>query len=825
MTPLAGFFKRILGAGAPTPAAAEPPAPRGRSRATAPDDSAPPPDDGERSGRRRGTRGGRGRGGSSDAAQAAPPAAEARESTSTSTRGGRGRGRGSASNSPEGTGASSEPRSYSWTARSAGTDRNETEEQARQRREQASRQRRGRTPSFRPYRENLDAPLPEDIAFRSAAEGGDRSILPARRRRGTGLRDTERVLVAGARSLSGWSRPIGGSDDLTVASLQTDTPEGTTAAPARRSRPARVSDPAIVLDGDDDTLEATAEDGETDETETTEDGAPRRRRRGRRGGRGRRRPGTPLEGELDENGEPRADLVDARTEDDLPDEEFAEDELAEDLADELGDEGAEEPLEETVDDGVAIPRAVAIAAVLSGEADDEAGAQEDADDLDNEEDDEEESSYAAYDLSDADEFEEPEADLDASEDHDDAPEADDEREAAPSGPVRREARKPRAQATVEPADLPQAFADLGVGEITLQTLARWRFDKPTPIQERAIPALIGGRDVVGVAQTGSGKTVAFGIPMVECLDPELAEVQGLVLVPTRELASQVLDVLKDLAAGFGLEAVGILGGHSLAGDFKALERRPAIVVGTPGRVIDHLQRGTLSLRYVRYAVLDEADQMLDIGFLPDIRRILSRTPKRRQTALFSATMPSTIRRLVWQFMENPETVTVDPELSTVDTIDQVYFEVATRDKARGLRELVERELKGRTLVFCKMKRGVDRLEADLARQGVRVGALHGDMDQRRRERVVQEFRAGELDVLIATNVAARGLDIPEITHVVNYDVPQNPEEYVHRIGRTGRAGRDGKAITFVSEWDMREWDAIEQAFGDQLRREELEIYS
>ena len=458
--------------------------------------------------------------------------------------------------------------------------------------------------------------------------------------------------------------------------------------------------------------------------------------------------------------------------------------------------------------------------MLSGEADGEVGAPEDSDDFD----DDEESSYAAYDLSDADEFEEPEADLDLSDDEQ-ASQADDEREAAPSGPVRREARKPRAQATVDAAEFPQAFADLGVGEITLQTLARWRFDKPTPIQERAIPALIGGRDVVGVAQTGSGKTVAFGIPMVECLDPELAEVQGLVLVPTRELASQVLGVLKDLAAGFGLEAVGILGGHSLAGDFKALERRPAIVVGTPGRVIDHLQRGTLSLRYVRYAVLDEADQMLDIGFLPDIRRILSRTPKRRQTALFSATMPSTIRRLVWQFMENPETVTVDPELSTVDTIDQVYFEVATRDKAKGLRELVERELKGRTLVFCKMKRGVDRLEADLARQGVRVGALHGDMDQRRRERVVQEFRAGELDVLIATNVAARGLDIPEITHVVNYDVPQNPEEYVHRIGRTGRAGRDGKAITFVSEWDMREWDAIEQAFGDQLRREELEIYS
>ena len=335
MTPLGGFLKKILGGTstpAPTPVAA--PAGGSRLRPTAPDDDRGAPDD-ERSGRRRGSRGGRGRGGSdSEAPQAQTQASPPAESPSTSsTRGGRGRGRGTSANSAPA--ASTEARSYTWSARPNG-DSNETEEQARQRREQASRQRRGRTPSFRPYRENLDAPLPEDIAFRSAAEGGDRSILPARRRRGTGLRDTERVLVAGARSLSGWSRPIGGSDDLTVASLQTDTPEGTTAAPARRSRPARVSDPAIVLDGDDDTLEATAEDGET---ETTEDGAPRRRR-GRRGGRGRRRPGTPLEGELDENGEPRADLVDARTEDDLPDEEFAEDELAEDLADELGDEGA-----------------------------------------------------------------------------------------------------------------------------------------------------------------------------------------------------------------------------------------------------------------------------------------------------------------------------------------------------------------------------------------------------------------------------------------------------------------------------------------------------
>ena len=752
MTPLGGFFKRILGGSDSPPPPATParapaatrgaPADGGYTDDRRSDDDRPP--------RTRGSRGGRGRGrGTSDGPTATT---ETRSAPAPSGRGGRGSGRGN-SDAPAST--NGEPRSYTWANRNGG-NQNETDEQARQRREQASRQRRStRGGSFRPYRENLDAPLPEDIAFRSGAEGGDRSILPARRRRGTGLRDTARVLVGGARTLSGWSRPVGGSDDTVPPSAipQQDEPhEG------HDDFEPVVTPPVAELLGvapiaphydepDDESVEAPT--GDLDETvddgdATDADGEAPRRRRGRRGGRGRRRPGTTVPGEA-------GDLEPAIAE--------------------LRDEPVSAPAVEVIYDDL-----------------------EEVEDFVDQDDEEREAERAAV-------------------------------EAAAERPTRRVARPTREMAAIDPSMLPEAFAELGVGERTLQALARYGFTMPTPIQVRAIPALIKGRDVVGVAQTGSGKTIAFGVPMVECLDPELAEVQGLVLVPTRELASQVLDVLKDLAAGFGLEAVGILGGHSLAGDFKALERRPAIVVGTPGRVIDHLQRGTLSLRYVRYAVLDEADQMLDIGFLPDIRRILSRTPKRRQTALFSATMPSTIRRLIWQFMDDPETVTVDPELSTVDTIDQVFYEVAARDKARGLRELVEQELKGRTLIFCKMKRGVDRLEADLARQGVRVGALHGDMDQRRRERVVQEFRGGELDVLIATNVAARGLDIPEITHVVNYDVPQNPEEYVHRIGRTGRAGRDGKAITFVSEWDMREWDAITGAFGDQLRREELSLYS
>ncbi|MFA7249462.1 MAG: DEAD/DEAH box helicase, partial [Dehalococcoidia bacterium] len=589
MTPLGGFFKKILGAAStPSPAPTDTRAEGARAsrttrtEAAAPDSrGAPTAGEGDQDGaRRRGSRGGRGRGG---AGQPAAEAAPTRQPEPPPARAGRGRGRGTPP------AASTEPRSYSWSARSGGGD--ETEEQARQRRELASRQRRGRS-SFRPYRENLDAPLPEDIAFRSGQEGGDRSILPARRRRGTGLRDTERVIVGGARTLSGWSRPVVGSEPAGLLPALAPGEDGAEDGTEPRLLTAPIIEPITEPFAEPFSAVSEQDEGDLEGPETDEDGAPRRRRRGRRGGRGRRRPGTP-EGGADETDTAIAELRD-------------------------------EP--------APAPRAADV----------------------------------PYDL---------DAPVGATETHpaiDDKDEDDDERaaeraavEAATERPTRRPAaRAPRALVTVDPATLPQAFAELGVGERTLQALARYGFTTPTPIQVRAIPALIKGRDVVGVAQTGSGKTIAFGVPMVEQLDPELAEVQGLVLVPTRELASQVLEVLKDLAAGFGLEAVGILGGHSLAGDFRALERRPAIVVGTPGRVIDHLQRGTLSLRYVSYAVLDEADQMLDIGFLPDIRRILSRTPKRRQTALFSATMPSTIRRLVWQFMDDPETVTVDPELST-----------------------------------------------------------------------------------------------------------------------------------------------------------------
>ncbi|MBG92501.1 MAG: hypothetical protein CL792_00760 [Chloroflexi bacterium] len=369
-----------------------------------------------------------------------------------------------------------------------------------------------------------------------------------------------------------------------------------------------------------------------------------------------------------------------------------------------------------------------------------------------------------------------------------------------------------------------SFEDLGLDSQSLKSVSKLGFNNPTPIQEKSIPELLAGHDTVGLAQTGSGKTLAFSLPMMQSIDPKLEEVQAIVLVPTRELAQQVLEVVTSLGGDRNIRAIGLLGGHSVKQDLRNLNKPTQIVVGTPGRIIDHLQRNTLTLKKVKYAVLDEADQMLDIGFLPDIRKILGRTPKSRQTILFSATMPTQIRRLVWQFMSEAVTIKVDSELSTVDSITQVYFEVAERDKINGLLELIESELRGRTLVFCNMRRGVDDVADQLKQNSIKVGALHGDMDQKKRDQVVNLFRKGNLDILIATNVAARGIDIPEITHVVNFDLPQNTEEYIHRIGRTGRAGRNGKAITFVSEWDFERFMQISEQLEQTILQEHLTFY-
>lgn len=369
--------------------------------------------------------------------------------------------------------------------------------------------------------------------------------------------------------------------------------------------------------------------------------------------------------------------------------------------------------------------------------------------------------------------------------------------------------------------MPEAFRALGIDEAGLRAVAALGFEQPTPIQEQTIPLLLAGRDVVGIAETGSGKTMAFGLPLARTIDGSHRDAQALILVPTRELADQVTEVLSHLGRYYRFETIRLVGGKPLKKDFAALDAGAQVVVGTPGRVMDHLKRGTLDLKRVGFVVLDEADEMLDIGFAKDIDWILRAVPKRHQTALFSATMPIAISRLVWRYMRDSERVETQPPSSQkpAEMVRQLYCEVAERDKFEALRYLHRQQDLGRSLVFRRTKIGVDRLTAQLQRAGIQARAIHGDLRQSDRDRVMRDFRSGNLQFLIATNVAARGLDIPDIEHVINFDVPQNVEEYIHRVGRTARAGKTGSAITFVGEWELAEWDAIVEAIG----RDEIEM--
>ena len=372
-----------------------------------------------------------------------------------------------------------------------------------------------------------------------------------------------------------------------------------------------------------------------------------------------------------------------------------------------------------------------------------------------------------------------------------------------------------------------SFGDLPVSGAMGRTLQEIAYLEPTPVQCEVIPLMLASKDVVGQAQTGTGKTAAFGIPLAEMLDASLDAVQAIILVPTRELALQVSKELQRLTQYTGQKVVTLYGGQPIVKQFVRLEPPPQIIVGTPGRVLDHLGRGTLRLDTVRVAILDEADEMLDIGFAPDMERILRLTPKSRQTALFSATMPPFILRLIRRYLREPAWVQIQPEEPTVpEEIEQIYYEVAERDKLQALSALLaEWGALPRALVFCRMQVGVDRLTAALQRRGYKVSGIHGGMTQAERTRVMTGFREGSIQALIATNVAARGLDIPDITHVVSYDAPQNGEEYIHRIGRTGRMGRKGTAITFFAEWDLEVLDQVKARMGDALREERSSIYS
>ena len=369
----------------------------------------------------------------------------------------------------------------------------------------------------------------------------------------------------------------------------------------------------------------------------------------------------------------------------------------------------------------------------------------------------------------------------------------------------------------EPGLLSNFFGTIEVSLDISRALRKIGYQEPSPIQQQCILPLRSGKDVVGQAQTGTGKTAAFGIPLVEQADANQAAVQALVLVPTRELAMQVRDELARLAQFRRVGVVACYGGQALSKQVLALERRSQIVVGTPGRLLDHLGRGTLGLQGVRTIVLDEADEMLDIGFLPDIHRILAHAPADRQTALFSATMPPPIRRIVNRYMRSPVWVRIGEEIETVPSVCQVYYEVREQDRVRTLVELLKSQAAdGKVLLFRRTQGGVDHLVRALQSRDIAAAGIHGGMPQSRRNTVMRAFHTGEVKIMVATNLAARGLDIPRISHVVNYDMPQNLEEYVHRIGRTARMGREGTAITFVTEWDFPMLDILQDGLAGEL---------
>ncbi|MDB5776168.1 MAG: cshA [Herbaspirillum sp.] len=362
-----------------------------------------------------------------------------------------------------------------------------------------------------------------------------------------------------------------------------------------------------------------------------------------------------------------------------------------------------------------------------------------------------------------------------------------------------------------PASSP-TFAELNLSEPLLRVLQELGYESPSPIQAATIPTLLQNRDVLGQAQTGTGKTAAFALPVLSRIDLKQKTPQALVLAPTRELAIQVAEAFQRYATHIpGFHVLPIYGGQSYSAQLSALRRGVHVVVGTPGRVIDHLDKGSLDLSLLKTLVLDEADEMLRMGFIDDVEHILQKTPKTRQTALFSATMPSAIKRIAQTYLNNPAEVTVAAKTGTADNIRQRYWLVSGMHKLEALTRILEAETFDGMIIFSRTKLGTEELAGKLLARGFSAAAINGDIVQQQRERTIQQLKDGKIDILVATDVAARGLDVERISHVVNYDVPHDPESYTHRIGRTGRAGRSGEAILFITPREKNLLKAIERA--------------
>jgi len=355
------------------------------------------------------------------------------------------------------------------------------------------------------------------------------------------------------------------------------------------------------------------------------------------------------------------------------------------------------------------------------------------------------------------------------------------------------------------------FDNFGLPAKLLQALARHKFVTPTPIQEQTIPLALKGQDILGSAQTGTGKTGAFGIPVLAGL-MERPEAAALIMTPTRELAGQVLAALELMIPTADIRTALLIGGEAMPKQMHQLRHNPRLIVGTPGRINDHLERGSLKLGHVRFLVLDETDRMLDMGFGIQIERILKHVPNDRQTLLFSATLPSNITKLSSKYMRSPVRVAVGSTTNIAANIKQEVIPVTDHEKYGKLLEQLEKR-KGSVIIFVKTKYGTEKLADKLTRDEQRSDAIHGDLQQRRRERVIQNFRDKKFRILVATDVAARGLDIPHIAHVINYDMPQAPEDYIHRIGRTARAGAEGEAVSFLTGADNAKWRAIQRLIG------------